>query len=112
MNEEINKEEKESVSDVLDNYIHELIGIVGFYGKDNQKIKAIEELSELQKELCKSFITDNYDKISEEMADCYVMLEQLMIIYGNKSQVKDIIKQKIKRTIKQINSTPSTEKKE
>ena len=52
-----------------------------YYGYD-QAIVAIEELSELQKELCKMVRgLGDHAHLSEEMADVYVMLEQLKIIY-------------------------------
>lgn len=52
------------------------------YGKDMQLNVAIEELSELIKEICKSKRgNDNRDNIIEEMADCYIMLKQLEYIY-------------------------------
>ena len=53
------------------------------YGKDMQLNVAIEEFSELIKEICKHKRgEDNRDNIIEEMADCYIMLEQLKIIFG------------------------------
>ena len=53
------------------------------YGKDMQLNVAIEELSELIKEICKHKRgADNREAIIEEMADCYIMLEQIKIILG------------------------------
>ena len=53
------------------------------YGEDMQLTVAVEELSELIKEICKNKRgSDNRDNIIEEMADCYIMLQQLEIIYG------------------------------
>lgn len=55
------------------------------YGKDMQLNVAVEELSELIKEICKSKRgNDNRENIIEEMADCYIMLEQLEIIFDLK----------------------------
>ena len=55
------------------------------YGPDKQIIVAIEEMSELQKELCKYFRygTDlqRVKNIAEEIADVSIMLEQLKIIF-------------------------------
>lgn len=52
------------------------------YGKDMQLNVAIEEFSELIKEICKNKRgADNRDNIIEEMADCYIMLKQLEIIF-------------------------------
>lgn len=53
------------------------------YGKDMQLNVAIEELSELIKEICKNKRgSDNREAIIEEMADCYIMMEQIAIIFG------------------------------
>ena len=53
------------------------------YGKDMQLTVVVEELSELIKEICKHRRgADNRKAIIEEMADCYIMLEQLKIIFG------------------------------
>jgi hypothetical protein len=52
------------------------------YGKDMQLNVAIEEFSELIKEICKNKRgSDNRDNIIEELADCYIMMEQVMIIF-------------------------------
>lgn len=52
------------------------------YGKDMQLNVAIEEFSELIKEICKHKRgEDNRENIIEEMADCYIMLSQLEIIF-------------------------------
>lgn len=53
------------------------------YGADLQKQVAIEEMSELIKEICKDFRRQgNREHIIEEMADVDIMLKQLMIIYN------------------------------
>ena len=58
---------------------------VGIYGKDMQLNVAIEELSELIKEICKNKRgADNIDNITEELADCYIMMAQLEIIFDIK----------------------------
>lgn len=56
------------------------------YGAYAQTVVAIEELSELQKELCKAIRTgigdpENRDHIAEEIADVYIMLEQMEMLY-------------------------------
>lgn len=55
---------------------------ISLYGSEIQTVIAIEELSELQKELCKSLRgqTDR-QHIAEEIADVQIMLEQMMILY-------------------------------
>lgn len=55
------------------------------YGEDMQLNVAIEEFSELIKEICKHKRgEDNLDNIIEEMADCYIMMKQLEIIFDIK----------------------------
>ena len=53
------------------------------YGVDAQMKMAIEEMSELTKELCKNFRgKDNKEQIAEEIADVEIMVEQLKIMFG------------------------------
>lgn len=53
------------------------------FGEENQIIVAIEEFSELQKELCKRLRgNDNLDRIAEEIADAQIMIEQLYEMFG------------------------------
>lgn len=53
------------------------------YGKENQIMVAIEEMSELIKELSKDYRKiGSVENIVEEMADVYIMLEQLQVIFG------------------------------
>lgn len=75
------------------------IQLIDNFGKRSQVIVAIEELSELQKELCK-YLRDDMDlsNIIEEMADCEIMLEQLKLIFGNSKEVERVKAYKIKRT--------------
>ena len=67
--------------------------------KWKQVIVAIEELSELQKELCKSLRGDtNYDNIIEEIADVEIMLEQMKIYFEiNENEIEEMKKLKIER---------------
>lgn len=53
------------------------------WSKEAQIIVAIEEMSELTKELCKNINRgeSNIEKIQEELADVLIMVEQLKIIY-------------------------------
>ena len=69
-----------------------------FEAKD-QIIVAIEELSELQKELCK-YLRDktNIRNISEEIADVEIMLEQLKLIFENETPVSIEKEYKLART--------------
>lgn len=68
-------------------------------GSKHQILIAVEELSELQKELIKYLRNkDNQDHISEEMADVYIMLYQLRLIFKNNKKIDQYIKKKTKRT--------------
>ena len=74
------------------------------YGEKHQEIKAIEELSELTKALCKYFeCTDKrmepiiLDSIDEEMADVEIMMQQLRLIFRNEEQIEARHKEKIDR---------------
>lgn len=52
------------------------------YGVRAQKLMAIEEMSELAKEICKDFRGElNRENLIEEMADVLIMLDQMLILY-------------------------------
>jgi NTP pyrophosphatase (non-canonical NTP hydrolase) len=79
--------------------------IISYYGEQEQKTKAIEELCELATELTRDLIDNgNRQNIIEEVADCYNMLDQLVIIYGIMNTVQHVRKQKIQRTLERIDS--------
>lgn len=68
------------------------------YGKHMQQMVAIEEMSELIKELVKhSRGAENNTNIAEEIADVFIMLEQLMIMFDNEPLVRQYIEQKLFR---------------
>lgn len=54
------------------------------FGSDTQALVAVEELSELQKEILKSVNRrqNNRTQILEELVDVLIMLRQLVLIYG------------------------------
>jgi ABC-type Na+ transport system ATPase subunit NatA len=67
-------------------------------GIDAQVTKAVEELAELQKELCKFLLDDgNMEHIAEEIADVKIMVEQIELILECKWQVKEHKRAKIQR---------------
>lgn len=73
------------------------------YGADAQAVVAIEELSELQKEICKYFRgRDNRDQVAEEIADVSIMLEQLKIIFDNGGLVEWWIGKKVERLLEKV----------
>ncbi len=57
--------------------------IASYYGKESQSIVAIEELSELQKELCKMLRgIGSTEHLAEEIADVEIMLCQIKELYA------------------------------
>ena len=69
--------------------------------KLKQIVVAIEEMSELQKELCKVLRHEDYNmrNIEEEIADVSIMLEQLMVAMNIwSSTIADIREMKLHRT--------------
>ena len=82
--------------------------IIDYYGEVHQEEKAIEEMAELTKEIVKSWQCDSEDElydiidnIHEELADVYVMVNQLMLIYDNDIVMKNV-DEKIARTLGRI----------
>ena len=68
------------------------------WGIDAQVTKAVEELSELIKELSRFLLDDgNMEHIAEEMADVKIMIEQMELILECKDEVKEFKKAKIQR---------------
>lgn len=60
------------------------------FGAESRNMLAIEEMAELQKELCKhSRGNNNYYDIAEEIADVQIMLEQLIILHDCRDAVED-----------------------
>ena len=63
---------------------------IEFFGNTSQKIKVIEEMSELTKELCKELRDrGNIENIADELADVEITLAQLKIIYD----IHDLVEQ-------------------
>lgn len=75
------------------------------FGETPQIIMAMEESSELTQALSKHLRgQDNDDNIAEEIADVYIMLRQLEIIFKNESLVDDYMEKKIKRLSERLNN--------
>lgn len=73
------------------------------WGADAQTVMVFEEMSELQKELCKHARgADNVDKIAEEIADVQIMLEQMIILHDCRRSVEDYKDKKIDRLAARI----------
>lgn len=70
------------------------------FGQQSQVNVAIEEMSELTKELCKlNRGHNNTDHILEEIADVFIMLYQLVLIFDDQEEkrVLQYIDEKTKR---------------
>ena len=78
--------------------------IIEHYGKNAQIIKAMEEFGELITELAKELNGQgSFEHISEEMADAFVMLKQLQLIFDiDGEDLEAICKSKIVRTMNRI----------
>ena len=74
------------------------------YGIEAQAVIAIEECSELQKELCKSLRchqTWNAESVKEELVDTIVMCQQLLLCIGmDGNEVNTRAKAKLERALK------------
>lgn len=76
---------------------------LSFYGCEIQQVIAIEELSELQKELCKSLrVGADRPHISEEIADVQIMLEQMMMLYECHEDVAIWRRKKVNRLYERL----------
>lgn len=79
------------------------------WGKDLQTMIAIEEMAELTQALskCKRQIDrDTLEHVTEEIADVYIMLQQLTMMYSNSERVKEVITRKIDRLRGIVGDTP------
>ena len=73
-------------------------------GKAMQTVVAIEEMSELQKELTKYIRgMGNRENLKEEVADVLIMITQIQIMYGlPDDEIKDVVDFKINRLKERI----------
>lgn len=92
--------------ELRDKFKKEIKKIINHFGSVNQIVKAIEECSELSVKLAKAIPSyreltkEQVSSITEEMADVYIMLEQLILIFDNEKEVKKQIEFKKDRTLK------------
>ncbi len=77
---------------------------IATYGKDLQLTVAVEELSELIKEICKHKRgLNNILAITEEMADCYIILAELQHIFNiDSKRLNTMIEFKLDRLEKHL----------
>ena len=75
------------------------------YGKNAQMAMVMEEMSELQKELCKNLRgAENVTAIAEEIADAGIMLDQMKILFNCEWDVEQVRALKVDRLQKRIAS--------
>lgn len=68
------------------------------YGTFAQTLMLLEEMSELQKEICKSWRgKDNREQIAEEIADVEIMLAQVKMIFNVAEDAEKWRNAKVKR---------------
>ena len=80
------------------------------WGTQAQIMMAIEEMSELTKELCKYFRgRHNGEEIVDELADVTIMVEQLRLIFGVNDAVCDQMDVKMLRLKKRLGMVSETE---
>ena len=73
------------------------------YGAYAQSLMLLEEMAELQKEVCKSYRgNDNTEQIAEEIADVEIMLAQIKMIYGVADEVARYRRDKVARLWKRL----------
>lgn len=76
---------------------------LGTYGSLPQIVMVFEEMSELQKELCK-YLRGKYSpaNIAEEIADVEIMLEQMKMLFCCADDVRDGRRRKVARLKKRL----------
>ena len=73
------------------------------FGGMKQIMKTVEELSELQKELCKYYSgEENKDHIAEEIADVRIMLDQMAILFEVERKEMDWREKKLERLAERV----------
>lgn len=83
-------------------YLNALIA----YGDRAQMIVALEELSELQKEICKILRGgEDISHLAEEIADATIMLEQLRLMFSINEDVCRFMDAKVMRLDERLKGT-------
>ena len=80
-----------------------LAAAISKWGEQAQVMMVFEEMSELQKELCKNWRgKDNAEEIADEVADVEIMLAQLKMIFGIENVVAQRHAYKVARLAKRL----------
>ena len=79
------------------------VQIANHYGIDSQLLMAIEEMSELTKEICKyNRGNDNREKLIDEIADVKIMIEQIEYLFKLSKEVNLRVDYKLQRQLRRI----------
>lgn len=78
--------------------------LIDHYGHESQKMMLLEEMAELQKEICKEFRGElNKEAITEEVVDVLIMLEQVQMMYDiSDIKLLEITSEKLVRQLRRI----------
>lgn len=81
-----------------------MASIINCYGHEPQKMMLLEEMAELQKEICKDMRgKPNQNAITEEVADVLIMLEQIQMMYHiSETKLHKITNEKLHRQLRRI----------
>lgn len=83
--------------------IEKIIEILEHYGHEAQKLKAVEELTELSEKIIKEVNKGTDTGIGDEIADVFIMLTQLELIYDiDPFETRERIEYKLDRQIERI----------
>ena len=78
--------------------------LISYYGHESQILQLLEEMAELQKELCKDMRgMPNPEAIIAEVADVLIMLEQIQMMYRiSETRLHQITNIKLRRQLRRI----------
>lgn len=81
---------------------------IELYGEKAQKLMAIEEMSELTKEICKDFRGKlNREHLIEEIVDVIITIDQLMMMYeisgDEMEQMRERKFERLKERLEKVN---------
>ena len=80
--------------------------IIEHFGRLHQVVKLGEEVGELNKAILnfENGYTRTNNEITEEIADVYLLLEQIKLMYGlDKNEIRTVMQMKTDRTIDKYN---------
>lgn len=83
--------------------------IISYYGHEPQKMMLLEEMAELQKEICKDMRgMPNPEAIIAEVADVLIMLEQTQMMYRiSETKLHAVTNEKLHRQLRRIENGTS-----